>query len=111
MTAVLAILRPSFLVRLDDTTYDVIMRSARLAPPGHKVAIVDVDERSLSTVGQWPWRRDVVAKLIARLRAMGAATIALDVIFAEADRDERLTAAVLNTKGGTQPTSDNRLAD
>jgi adenylate cyclase len=48
--------------------------------------IVDVDERSLSTIGQWPWRRDVMGSLIARLREMGAATIALDIVFAEPDR-------------------------
>jgi adenylate cyclase len=111
MVALLAILRPSFLVRLDDTTYDIVMRSARLQPVGNKVIIVDVDERSLSTVGQWPWRRDVVAKLVARLRAMGVSTIALDVIFAEADRDERLAGLALDTKAPAQPTSDDLLAD
>jgi adenylate cyclase len=111
MIALLAILRPSFLVRLDDTTYDIVMRSARLQPVGNKVVIVDVDERSLSTVGQWPWRRDVVAKLVARLRAMGVSTIALDVIFAEADRDERLAGLALDTKTAAPPTSDDLLAD
>src|SRR5262245_66514555 len=97
MTAGLAILRPSFLVRLDDTAYDVVMRSARLQPIGSKVVIVDVDERSLSTVGQWPWRRDVMAKLVSRLRTAGASTIALDVIFAEADRDERVAGVHFQT--------------
>ena len=29
--------------------------------------IVDVDDRSLTTIGQWPWRRDVIGELIARL--------------------------------------------
>jgi CHASE2 domain-containing sensor protein len=111
MTALVAILRPSFLVRLDDTAYDIVMRSARLQPVGNKVVIVDVDERSLSTVGQWPWRRDVIAKLVTRLRGLGASTIALDVIFAEADRDERHASLVLDTTAAMQPTSDDLLAD
>ena len=34
--------------------------------------IVDVDERSLSAIGQWPWRRDVIARLVARMRDLGA---------------------------------------
>ena len=60
------------------------------------MVIVDIDERSLSTIGQWPWRRDVVGGIIDRLRAMGARTIALDIIFSESDRrdsDERLEPA------------------
>jgi adenylate cyclase len=111
MIALLAILRPSFLVRLDDTAYDVVMRSARPQPIGNEVVIVDVDERSLATVGQWPWRRDIVAKLVSRLREKGASTIALDVIFAEVDRDERPAGLVLNGKAGAPHSPDDQLAE
>ena len=58
-------------------------------PPSGRVAIVDVDERSLSTIGQWPWRRDTVAELLARIRDLGAPTIGVDVIFAESDPRRR----------------------
>jgi len=50
------------------------------------VVIVDIDEASLEEVGQWPWPRTVFARLIDQLAEMGAAAIAFDVIFAEADR-------------------------
>jgi len=90
ITAVLAVYRPAFLPRLDEAVYDSVLRSAGTRPPGDRVVIVDVDERSLSTVGQWPWRRDVVGRLLARLRDMGASIIAVDIIFAESDRfDDR----------------------
>ena len=62
------------------------MRAERTRPPGGGVVIVDVDERSLSAIGQWPWRRDLIGGLIARMRDLGASTIALDIIFAESDR-------------------------
>ena len=88
ITSVLAIYRPAFFPRLDDTVYDIVMRSGSTAPPGRHVVIVDIDEQSLATFGQWPWRRDVVSQLIARLRESGASTIALDIIFAESDRFE-----------------------
>ena len=29
-------------------------------PPSGRVVIVDVDEKSLTEIGQWPWRRDLV---------------------------------------------------
>ena len=89
--AVLGMYRPAFLARLDYRAYDAMVGRARTNPPTGRVVIVDVDERSLSDMGQWPWRRDLVARLIAGLRESGAAVIALDVVFAEADRDERST--------------------
>jgi HD-GYP domain-containing protein (c-di-GMP phosphodiesterase class II) len=85
-TAVLAVYRPGLVPRADDAVYDTVMRSARIDPPGNHVVIVDIDERSLSTIGQWPWRRDIVGALIARLRDLGASVVALDIIFAEPDR-------------------------
>ena len=83
---VLALYRPPFLARLDDSVYDIVLRSARTHPPGGRIVIVDLDERSLSTMGQWPWPRDLVARLITGLRDLGASTIAMDVVFAEPDR-------------------------
>lgn len=50
------------------------------------VVIVDIDEESMRSIGQWPWPRTVVADLVTRLRGLGAAAIGFDVIFAEADR-------------------------
>jgi CHASE2 domain-containing sensor protein len=88
IAAVLAIYRPASFPRLDDTVYDAVMRSAPTAPPGDHVVIVDIDERSLTTIGQWPWPRDVVGRLVTRLRDMGASTVAMDIIFAEPDRFE-----------------------
>jgi adenylate cyclase len=50
------------------------------------VRIVDIDDETLARVGQWPWPRTEIARLIDRLNAMGASAIALDAIFAEPDR-------------------------
>jgi CHASE2 domain-containing sensor protein len=86
LAAVLALYRPWFLPRLDDTVYDSVMRAGTPPHPGPRVVIVDIDERSLTSIGQWPWRRDVVGTLITRLREKGPSVIALDVIFAEPDR-------------------------
>jgi adenylate cyclase len=50
------------------------------------VAIVDIDEASLKSVGQWPWPRTVLADLVTHITQAGAAAIGFDVIFAEPDR-------------------------
>ena len=86
VTGVLAVFPPTLLGRLDNAAYDVLMQSARTRPPDGRIVIVDVDEKSLTTIGQWPWRRDRIGDLIARIRNMGAAVVALDMVFAEPDR-------------------------
>lgn len=50
------------------------------------VTIVDIDEASLSTQGQWPWPRTRVAELVDALTSSGAIVVAFDVMFAESDR-------------------------
>jgi HD-GYP domain-containing protein (c-di-GMP phosphodiesterase class II) len=97
VSATLAIVPPPSWGRLDDAAYDLLMRSIAARPASGRVVIVDADERSLSTIGQWPWSRDVIGKLIAKMRDMGAATIALDMVFAEPDRygsDDALAGAL-----------------
>ncbi|WP_417519865.1 CHASE2 domain-containing protein [Minwuia sp.] len=48
--------------------------------------IVAVDERSIATEGQWPWPRTKVAQLIRRIGESGAASIGLDILFLDPDR-------------------------
>lgn len=102
IVVVIGLFRPAFLAPLSNSVYDRLLRSLPARAPAANVAIVDVDERSLSALGQWPWRRDVVARLIDRLRGEGAAAIAMDIIFAETDRNgpgmDRALADVL--RGG-----------
>jgi HD-GYP domain-containing protein (c-di-GMP phosphodiesterase class II) len=84
--AALCLYRPSLLARIDWRIYDTMVRAADTHPPDSRVVIVDVDEQSLTEVGQWPWRRDLIAKLIGNLRDLGASIVALDIMFAESDR-------------------------
>ncbi len=86
LTVLFAVYRPAFLAQMDDRVYDALVRSAPASPAERRIAIVDVDERSLAAIGQWPWRRDLIAQLVTRVRELGAAVVALDVIFAEPDR-------------------------
>src|SRR5262245_45694783 len=84
--AVLTLWRPAFLARLDSAVFDTLVRWTPARAPGGRIVIIDIDEQSLSTIGQWPWQRNMVGRLIARLRDLGASTVALDIIFSEPDR-------------------------
>ena len=50
------------------------------------VGIVDLDEKSLHEIGQWPWPRTVIADLLHGLANGGAAGVAFDIVFPEYDR-------------------------
>ncbi|MEL1231740.1 MAG: CHASE2 domain-containing protein, partial [Candidatus Neomarinimicrobiota bacterium] len=46
--------------------------------------IIDIDDRSLELVGQWPWSRTVLARLTDQ--TYSAAALGFDIVFAEPDR-------------------------
>ena len=50
------------------------------------VAFLEIDERAIEKYGQWPWKRDVLAETIWKLREAGAGIIVLPILFAEEDR-------------------------
>ena len=62
--------------------YQILQPRPATAQP---VAIVDIDERSLAEYGQWPWPRDLVARLVAQLSAYGVVVVGFDIVFAEPD--------------------------
>jgi adenylate cyclase len=70
-----------------ETTFDVFQQiQPRSAPPDLPVRIIAIDEASLAKIGQWPWPRQTMAQIAARLTELGAAAIAFDVLFTEPDR-------------------------
>jgi adenylate cyclase len=54
--------------------------------PNLPVRIVDIDEQSLSKIGQWPWPRTTIANLVEDLASWSSAVVGFDVLFAEPDR-------------------------
>lgn len=82
----LRFLDPVFLENLRLRSFDVYQQ---LKPRNYKpvpVRFVDLDDESLTRLGQWPWPRTRVAELVTALKQAGAAAIALDIVFSEPDR-------------------------
>ena len=50
------------------------------------VRVVDIDDESIRRLGQWPWPRAEMAKLVDALAGAKAAAIGFDVLFSETDR-------------------------
>jgi len=89
LVAALAVYRPVFLHFLDYKIYDSYLRTARppLSSPNQtNPVIVDIDEKSLATFGQWPWPRYRIGILLEKIRKLGASSIGIDMVFPEPDR-------------------------
>ena len=84
---VLYLAEPLMLQSLRNSLFDQYQRwQPRPAPAQSVVRVVDIDEASLARLGQWPWPRDLLARLLEQLQQAGAAVVVFDVLFAEPDR-------------------------
>jgi adenylate cyclase len=127
--AVASALVTAILVRYLDPFFVRAMRLAvfdyyqRIAPetynPELPIRVIDIDEESLAKIGQWPWPRTTIAKLVQTLTGDGAAAIAFDVLFAEPDASsleqvaKRLSAADAQSLArliGDRPSNDKAFA-
>ena len=74
--------------------FDAYQGAAPRTPASQPVTIVEIDQRSLAAIGQWPWPRTVMAELVDKIRSAQPAAIALDILMPEADAlsPERLLA-------------------
>jgi adenylate cyclase len=78
-----------FLDRLEDMAYDSRVRTTMPGTVDPRVVIVDLDERSITAEGRWPWARDKVATLVEKLfDQYGVRVVGFDMNFPEAD-DQR----------------------
>jgi adenylate cyclase len=50
------------------------------------IAVVTIDETAIEKYGQWPWKRDVLADIVWKLREAGAGIIVIPVLMSEPDR-------------------------
>ncbi len=66
--------------------FDMYQRAEPREVKSRPVTIVDLDEESLATVGQWPWPRSIIGDMVANLFRMGAGVVAFDMAFPEPDR-------------------------
>jgi adenylate cyclase len=79
------------LQRAEAWLYDVWLQNTAPAAMDDRVAILDIDEASLKSLGRWPWSRDIMSKLVDQLfdhYYVGA--VGFDVVFAEPDRSSGL---------------------
>ena len=76
--------------------FDLLLQSEKRIQ-SQDIGIVTIDEKSIEKYGQWPWKRDILADLIIKLREQGAGIIVIPILFSEEDRlggDNALTSVL-----------------
>jgi adenylate cyclase len=109
VAAVARVAVPDVLERLSLNAFDFYQRLAPRQPADVPIRVVDIDDRSLAKIGQWPWPRAVIAQIVDRLRVAGAAVIAFDIDFAEPDRTSPKMLEPLIAKSGPRAAEASKL--
>jgi adenylate cyclase len=69
--------------RLKDYMFKV---RGEMPPQTDSIIIIDIDEKSLRSLGQWPWSRDTLKIILENLSKANIGIIGMDIVFAEEDR-------------------------
>ena len=72
--------------KIENMSYDVFQSFFIEKSDFDEVVIVDIDEKSIGELGQFPWRRDIFANLILKLNKLEASVISFDIFFSEEDK-------------------------
>lgn len=93
----------SFYQNFDEKLRDIYFEIRGPIKTTNQITIIDIDEKSLNNLGQWPFPRIYMAQVLANLTNAKVGIIGLDIIFAEPDRSSpSLFAKKLNINGDFQ---------
>ncbi len=84
----LSFYKSGYLEYFDYKLYDLSSKIVHKSPKrSHSsVVVVDIDEKSLKYLGQWPWSRLILSKLLENIASAHPANIGMDIIFPESDK-------------------------
>jgi len=78
--------QPPFVTRQQLQWFDASQRLSPRAVKSTPAVVVDIDQRSMAALGQWPWPRTVLAQLIREIQRAKPYAIGLDILMSESDR-------------------------
>ena len=84
-------LKISVLENLDRQAYDFRLNANLLNEKDNRIVIIDIDDKSLQSIGHWPWGRNILANMLDSLfDHYEISVIGFDVLFAERDESSGL---------------------
>ena len=82
---ILKLINPTLIQKISFINYDFYQKIF-VRGDVKNITIVDIDEKSIAKIGQFPWRRDIYSKILSNLNIHNPAAIAFDMVFSEKDR-------------------------
>ncbi len=89
-----------FVDTMENLSYDLRLKLSLPSAVNKKVVIVDIDEKSLEQIGQWPWERNIISRIVDTLFDYYKINVlGFDVLFAEKDEDpgDRILSQLSNS--------------
>ncbi len=77
---------PNFIKSISFLSFDMYQKTFPIKKNDSNVIIIDIDEKSLSKFGQFPWNRSVFSKIIENVNEANPKAIGFDVFFSEKDK-------------------------
>ncbi|HYL60952.1 MAG TPA: adenylate/guanylate cyclase domain-containing protein [Candidatus Acidoferrales bacterium] len=74
--------------RLELIAYDLRLNTITPHPSSGIVAIAAIDDKSIAQIGQWPWPRAELGRLVDALKDYQVKVAAFDAIFSEPDKQD-----------------------
>ena len=65
--------------KLDYRFYDSILKIKKEPPKIENILLVEIDDISIETLGEWPWSRDVIADALLRMKELEAKYAVFDI--------------------------------
>ena len=81
----LKVMNPQSIQKISLINYDLYQKFFNRGEVTN-ITIVDIDEKSISKIGQFPWRRDIYSKILDNLNQYNPSAIAFDIVFSEEDK-------------------------
>src|SRR5579885_2953753 len=75
-----------FMAGLEYKAYDLRAKFRQSLKSPAEIALVAIDEESISQIGRWPWPRSRVAAGLDKIAAAGPKVIGLNVLFSEPEQ-------------------------
>ena len=81
----LKVINPPIIQKLSFINYDFYQKVFNKGEVKN-IIIIDIDEKSIAQIGQFPWRRDIYSKILNNLNQHNPLAIAFDIVFSEEDK-------------------------
>ena len=81
----LKIINPAFIKSVSYLSFDLYQKIFA-EKKDSEVVIIDIDEKSLGKFGQFPWNRNVFAKILDQLNTSNPKAVGFDIFFTEKDK-------------------------